>query len=171
MPYSGNYRGCFWNAQALWAARTSSQNAKFGLLARLLDTHDFAGIVETHGTDGKVRAGHLPSGTVAFWSHLSARHAGVGLILKQDFLKNFHPVERDHWKELEPGRLAVLRLTGPLGNLDLFVAYLATGGYRAADQASRRATIDTLHHSTTSQTNTLSIYMGDWNLVMGEKDR
>ncbi|CAK0898228.1 unnamed protein product [Prorocentrum cordatum] len=140
MPYSGNYRGCFWNAQALWAARTSNQNAKFGLLTRLLDTHDFAGVVETHGTDGKVRGRHLPAGTVAFWSWNLAG-----------------------WRCFD--------LKGPLGNLDLFVAYLATGGDRVEDQASRRATIDTLHLSTTSQTSTLSIYMGDWNFVMEEKDR
>jgi hypothetical protein len=83
---------------------------------------DFVFISEAHCTKGKVQAiEHRLDmmGYESFWSHGGHRRAGVGIILKKSFLKKF-PCARPRWIDISCGKAAVLRLQGPLGNLDWF---------------------------------------------------
>ena len=49
-------------------------------------------------------------------------------------------MKADDWLEIDPGRVARLRLRGPEGALDIFVGYLHTGK-GAQDRAARRASL------------------------------
>ncbi len=71
----------------------------------------------------------LGIGFAAFWSLGTAARAGVGIFLKDAFLKQFG-CGQPAWEEVTPGRLARLRLRGPHGNLDVIVGYFATGARR-----------------------------------------
>ena len=62
----------------------------------------------------------------AWFSPGTSRRAGVGLVVKESFLAQFDPA-MTRWEEVVPGRAAVLRLKGPLGALDLYTLYFATG--------------------------------------------
>ena len=92
-PYSGDYRGATWNTQALFAASCRKQFPKRRLARKLIHQHDFVCLQETHGQEGKTLAFNLPDGHVAFWSNGSTRQAGVGIVLKHDFLKKFNPIQ------------------------------------------------------------------------------
>ena len=60
----------------------------------------------------------------------SAVAGGVGIILKQKFLDQFDAIVPEHdWIQLVKGHVAILRLRGPLGCLDIFCCYFSTGGF------------------------------------------
>ena len=126
-PYTGGYNGKFWNTQALFAAETDNQSRKQAFVSKLVETSDFLGVAETHGTDGKLITAIKRQGVTPLWSHGSSRIGGIGLLLKDSFLKHFNPMQKTDWTELAPGRLGRLRLDGPLGRLDLYVVYMHTG--------------------------------------------
>ena len=83
------------------------------------------------------------AGTVSFWSNMSRRQAGIGLIVQKSFINQFK--ERS-WEEIEAGRIAVLRLRGGKGGLDLWVCY-----FSATSTEERVSSIQTMfftHKST-----------------------
>ena len=127
MPYIGDFRGCTWNAQALFARRASRQCPKQRQVRKLLQNHDFLAVQETHSTEGGVLAFECPAGTAARWSHGTTQRAGIGLLLQDSFLSNFNVLQEGDWEEIEAGRAAVLHLRGPQGSHDIWVLYMATG--------------------------------------------
>ena len=67
----------------------------------------------------------LPCNFSAYWSGNSAGKAGRGLILKNDFLQNFNPIDDGtDWEEIVPGRIAKLRRRGTKGALDIITVYM-----------------------------------------------
>ena len=127
MQFTGSFRGCSWNTQALFARRVDRQRKKMQHARRLFAAHDFAVWQETHSTQGRARMLRLPRECTAHWSHDSTHTAGVGLWIRHSFLQHFNPAQAGDWVEIVPGRAAVLRLNGPLGSLDIFVVYMHTG--------------------------------------------
>ena len=115
-----------WNAQAFFCRDAGLHATKVDYLKKLLVSHDFVASQETHGTIGSQRAFRPPAGATAFWAPGSAARAGVGLVVKDSFLSLFDCASR-HWQILEAGRLAVLRIRGQLGCLNLVVCYFPTG--------------------------------------------
>ena len=114
-PFAGDFAGAAWNAQALMASHCGKQHAKMRKAFQLASSHDFLVIEETHSNKGKVLASRIPLNLRAFWSHGSNYQAGLGLLIKQEFLAKFNPVAESDWREIEPGRTAMLRLRGPQG--------------------------------------------------------
>ena len=90
-----------------------------------MKTLDFVGAQETHGAEGKLKAVTPHSSCCALWSHGESQRAGIGLIVKEEFLNKFNLMDTaNDWLELVPGRVGMLRLDGPSGALDLAVVYL-----------------------------------------------
>ena len=169
MPFVGDYRGCFWNAQALFANDPGRQHAKRSYWMDTWLHHDFGGVVETHGVDGIEDAIRLPRDCTAYWSHCSSQEAGIGLMLKDKFLARVNPVssERD-WKHIIPGRVGMLSLRGAEGALDLIVAYFATGQQGAKD---RMIAMQKLAQQIKPREEALTIMVGDWNFAKDERGR
>ncbi len=153
-PLSGAYRGATWDTQGLFAARASTQMLKMLAVRRLFQHHDFVMLTETHSNGGGLLGYYPPTGAAALWSSGTAARAGVDILLKDGFVKQF-ACQPTAWEESSPGRLARLRLSGSQGRLDLVVGYFPTGarrpwaGQRRRDlhgcRNSRRTTIR--HHS------------------------
>lgn len=128
---------------------------------------DFLALQETHSTTGRVTAASLPSDIRAFWSHGSTTVGGVGLWLSSSFLSRFGPVAEQDFTEIEQGRVAVLRLDGPQGSLDVFSIYMPTG---AAKEERARIRLQLARHIR-PQDRALSVIIGDWNFVREREDR
>ena len=106
--------------QALFARKRLRQFDKDRHVRRLLRCRDFLAIVDTHGLEGGTAAWQCPSDCEARFSLGTTSRAGVGVIVKRDFLRQFNttpPV----WQHTMPGRSAVLRLWGRTGALHLHV--------------------------------------------------
>ena len=170
-PYTGNYRGCSWNCEALMAVKAARQAAKCSQMSKLMASHDFGVFVEAHCTAGKERAFALPQDCVGHWSHFSARRAGVGIVLRRSFLEKFATFQDGDFQELEPGRIARLRLRGPAGNLDIWAVYLTTGEGPTNDRQARDRSHQTIQEHLATPRTTLSILAGDWNYVPYAHDR
>jgi hypothetical protein len=129
MPFTGDFQGFSWNAQALFAKKKHRHHPKVRHALRLAQQHDFRALQESHSTPGAAIAfqRQLPRRMKAFWSHGTARQAGIGLIIKSSFLDNFNPVRPQDWEIVEADREAVLRLRGPQGGLGIYAMYLASG--------------------------------------------
>ena len=167
-PFSGSFRGCTWNSQALFARDINRHELKTNRILHLLGTHDVLALQETHSTEGKARSWTGDRGTTSFWSHNpTTRTAGVALLVRTSFLQQFLPLTEGSWQEILPGRAAVLRLDGPQGSLDLFTVYMHTGRQTAARTQVARA----LAAAMRPQSQVLSLMMGDWNFVMDTTDR
>ncbi len=94
-------------------------------------------LAETHSTAGAARAFnenpcHMRA--VAPWQ---GQRGGVRITAQQSFLAGFQLSEPE-WVEIEIGRLACLKLRGPLLRLDLVFGYLPIGTRRRAGTAGRR---------------------------------
>jgi len=135
---------------------------------KLLCTHDFIGIQETHSTDGFVRAMRSFTNTTAVWARGSQQSGGIGLLVKNEFLSKFGCISEHSWKVLEEGRIGCLQLCGPQGSLHLYVVYMATG---EGAEESRRESQEILARHMASPSSALSILMGDWNYVTTATDR
>ena len=170
VPFHGDFKGCTWNAQALFAANIYRQSPKMTKAIHLASNHNFVILTETHSLEGRSRARSLPSHLTALWSHNSASVGGVGIILHRDFLKLFNPVvsKRD-WLEIIPGTLAILQLRGPLGSLDIVCAYFPTGD--SSCEARRQSVSRDIGRHIKSSRCVLSILSGDFNFVEHEQDR
>ena len=129
--------------------------------------HDFVCFQETHSQEGKAKALEMPDDCVAIRSGGSTRQAGVGIALKHSFLKLFNPVvpEKD-FEIVVPGRIVILHLSGPLGNLDINCSYLDAGCPN-----HRKTSLTKLSKHLRPQTNTLSLIMGDFNFVVEPEGR
>ena len=91
--YTHDFKGAWWNAQALFAADASLQARKQRHAWSLLDKADFVGFSETHGSVGSAIAASLPATARFFWSHNPTRtQAGIALAVKHSFLEKFNPV-------------------------------------------------------------------------------
>jgi len=166
-PFHGNYKAFSWNSQALFAAKCRSQFAKRNKANGLLNSHDFGMYQETHSQEGRIRAHRLPPNTCAIWAHGSTRQAGIGIALKHEFLANFDTVIPDlDFEEVVSGRIAILHLHGPQGNLDIVCVYMD-----ASSSQARQTTIRKLAAALRPQSTTLTVMMGDFNFVMNPRDR
>ena len=124
---AGSFRGVKWNTQTLFARKSGRQACKRWHALQLMRSNDFAGMQETRCSHASAKPIALPTGIRPLWSHDSARQAGVGLWIKESFSSKFNPLNSESCEELEAGRVAVLRLRGPQGGLDIFVVYHHTG--------------------------------------------
>ena len=101
----------------------------------MLRGNDFGGLLETHGTTGTVETAILPRNYKFFWAHGTSQQAGVGLVLKDEFLGSFNPVLDSDWRTLVPGGVGRLQLRGVKGVLDFYVLYLASGSEAAQERS------------------------------------
>ena len=69
IPFTGDFRGCAWNAQALFARGWHKQNNKMRQARSLLATQGLVALQETHSTEGRSRMLRLPHQCVSFYSH------------------------------------------------------------------------------------------------------
>ena len=169
-PYAGDYNGSMWNAQGYWAADPDQQHHKRRHATKIMETRDFLGLNETHGSEGKIVGADMGQGSRSFWSHGTHHEAGVGLLISDDFLRKFNPGVDEDWTEIIPGRIARLRLNGPLGSLDIYTAYLKAGSNQDARQ-ERQVAARLLAHSMAPQKDRLSLVLGDFNYVTASEDR
>jgi len=96
---------------------------------KILRGRDFLLTNETHTNQGKTKASDEKLhqlGFRAFWSHGGNRRAGVGIIVRHEFLALFASMP-PQWIDISPGEIGCLQLTGSSGNLDLFSIYFPTG--------------------------------------------
>ena len=143
-PYVGDYSGVLWNAQGFFMSTAAGHMRKRWFVQRLLKQRDFCVLCEAHVTDGARRGFTDLPGTQSWWSEGTAARAGVGVIVTNAFLQKFTLAEPE-WLELEPGRLAVLRLWGASGCLDVVSCYMPTG--RAHELHPGEATAAPPQHS------------------------
>ncbi len=125
-PFSGDFNGVAWNAQGYFMSTVIGQTRKRHQLSQYLKARDFALLSEAHCATGGIQGHRDIPGTKSWWSCGGAARAGVGIVVKDSFLKQFGQSE-PVWLEAEPGRLARLRLQGGSGTLDLVAAYFPTG--------------------------------------------
>ncbi len=168
MPFTGDFTGTSWNSQALFARRSDRHHPTLRHTKQLIRTHNFCALQETHGAVGRSDVLPLPAGVRSFWSHDTTRTAGVGLLVKDDFLSSFNPVKAHDWEDVEDGRAAVLRLRGPRGCLDVFVLYMDTG---STGTKGRRATMARLAAAMQPPDRALTILVGDFNFASKPHDR
>ncbi|CAK0869911.1 unnamed protein product, partial [Prorocentrum cordatum] len=102
-PFTGDFKGATWNAQALFARRTCRHLSKARYLRRLAGQHDFATVTESHGSDGSTAIWGGPRDCQCRWSLGTARRAGVGVIVRRSFLELFDSVRPEDWIEVSPG--------------------------------------------------------------------
>ena len=160
-PFLEDFNGAWWNAQALFASDVALQSDKHRLAWSLLNKSDFTGYAETHSTTGHVVAASLPATAKFFWSHAPTRsQAGIAVAVKHSFLERFNPVDDASWEEIEPGRVARLKLRGPNGALDIYACYFPTGT-SSEEQEHKRQLVQKLKRSVAPRDAVLSVLMGD----------
>ena len=167
VPFVGEFRCATWNTQALFAASTHKQFKKRNRARALITKNDFVCLQETHAQEGRTLAFNLPNDTCAVWANGTPRQGGVGIVLKHSFLKMFDTVDPDRdFEVIEGGRVAVLHLVGPYGNLDIACIYLD-----ATSSLERRHTLKKLGMSLRPRSTNLTVLAGDFNFVIDSKDR
>lgn len=169
-PYVGGYSGAFWNAQVAYAADVSRQTPKQRYVTPLIKKRDFVGLAETHNTTGKDTTAFKRPGVSAFWAHGTNSTAGIGLLVRDSFLRNFNPTVEGAWSIICPGRIGRLRLEGAQGCLDIYVLYLTTGN-SSSDREDRAGQARLFSQHLASQDARLSLVMGDFNFVSSREDR
>ena len=168
MPYSGDFSGFSWNSQALVATHAGKQHAKMRNALRLMRSHSFGTLQETHSNKGKELGTKLPPNITAFWSHGSNYQAGVAIMVQLEFLKCFNPVRDEDWVQVEPGRTALLRLRGPAVAMDLICVYWATG---VGTRGMRKESMTKLAETLSPSSSVLAVIAGDFNYVGDRLDR
>ena len=117
-PFAGDVRGASWNAGGLWCYDARKQHAKLTYVETLMAHYDFLMVQETHSSPTGLAAWRGMHGVRYFACH--GQH-GVGIFVTEAFLNQFDngpPLD-----EVALGRLAILRLHGANGALDLGVWY------------------------------------------------
>ena len=125
LPYCKNYRGAEWNAQGLFHSKASKQEKKWKHVLKILRGRDFLLINETHTNQGKTKAFDEKMhqlGFRAFWSHGGNRRAGVGILVRHEFLALFASMP-PQWIDISPGEIGCLRLTGTNANLEKVIFF------------------------------------------------
>ena len=137
---------------------------RISLVRQMLESCDFVGLQETHSTPERV------SGLAAtfnshemYWSHSSCRQGGLGLIVSKAFLAKFSTCS---WVEIQSGRIAKLQLRGRHGELDIFICYLCPHS-----KTDRAVSFRLLSQNVKPSGQTLSVVMGDFNVVTSNHDR
>ena len=146
-PYGGDWAAACWNAQGLLAAGSNRQRIKMRRATRLAAHRDILALTETHGNEGKCRGRRMPRDFRAFWSNGGDGEAGVGIWLREKFMRKIEGDRGGHeWLEVVPGRAAVLRCWGAEGRLQVGVVYLQTGnsGGRAERMTTMRKLVASL---------------------------
>jgi len=151
--------------------------AKLTYVLSLLPGHDIVLIQEAHAGDRKhlglddcLGHSHLTS-----WSHVrdNANAGGIGFIIDKRFLKQFRhdgaQVENlaGHVTEIVPGRVAILRLQGPAGNLCIINIHI----HPDLSTTTRTDIYRKLQHFILSVPNHTVILAGDWNSDLDFTDR
>ena len=169
-PFQGDFAGSSWNATALFASKAHRQRPKMRKTIQVVSKHDFLVVQEAHCLEGRADALQLPAEFTAFWSDCTAKAAGIGILLKRDFLSRFNAVVKSRgWIEIIPGYVAILKLHGPEGNLDIFCCYYPTGD--SASPAHRQDVSQIIGQHIAAQEEVLTILCGDFNFVEHEMDR
>ena len=117
--------------------------------------------------------------------HPCSCYAGLGLVVKDNFLRRFDANPR--WVVILPGRAAKLELRGGEGALDIFVAYFPTGanitehdtfGFRRNEidgctsfQALRGRMRTRFAGAIAPKASALTVLGGDFNWVKEDIDR
>ena len=168
--FHGDFAGCSWNPGALFHQKAIRRKDKFTQLHKLINKHDFAIIQETHSLEGRTDLLELRGEHTAFWSDCTAAAAGVGIILKSDFLKRFNKIDPiKDWVQIKKGYVAVLKLRGPEGNLDIFCCYYPTGD--KVKSSDRQKVSHSISANIASKDEVLTILSGDFNFVEHNTDR
>ena len=118
MAYTGGFSGISWNAQAILSLDPERRERKRRVLGRLLARRpDFVLLQELHSTPAAAAIWQVPAGYRIFFSHGSASSAGVGVLVRDVFLRNFNDTSHDNpehlLEDIVPGRVARLPLSGP----------------------------------------------------------
>ena len=186
-PYSGNFAAVEWNTQALFACDPQKFRDNSAYVHKLMASHDIGLWTETHGTITGNKAWRNPHGCTSWWAPgPSPGVAGVGITVRNDFLRRFEPEPK--FSIIMPGRAAVLRMRGSQqGNLDIFVMYFQTGS-EVKDHDIHDAGLEHLGHTPSfvelrdalrrrlarhiaPRSATLSFLGGDFNYVADPDDR
>ena len=69
IPFTGNYRGTTWNAQALLATDVQKRSHKLGRALSYFRKGDFLAIQETHSDKGKCKAFTTPTDAECYLPH------------------------------------------------------------------------------------------------------
>ena len=125
-PYLGDFAGASWNTQALFARKRGRHDVKHHYVHRLMRGRDFVTLSDTHGLEGGTEVWARPLGCSAWFSPGTSRRGGVGIVVRDSFLRQFRAAP-PRWLPIVPGRAAVLQLRGEAGALDIFSVYFATG--------------------------------------------
>ena len=108
----------------LFSPKTLLSNPRSSFKARkLMKFHDFGCFSETHGVAGRDDANKCPQDIRQFWSNGITTQGGIGLWIKKPFLAK---LPNWSWEEHVADRVAVLRLGGAEGHLDISYVYLDT---------------------------------------------
>ena len=164
--FSGPVTICTWNSQGLFGVRIPRTRRKLDQLHRLALASDVVLVQECHcgrsyedWFDQQLEDSH-----VSRWCSLSDSPAGgVGFIFKKSFLEQFTTLMV---QVLLPGRLAVARLCGPRGFLDIFNVHL-----NHENPQRRRQDLQTIAGAVAPPEEVHSILAGDWNFVTSANDR
>jgi exonuclease III len=168
-PFSSNWSGITWNSQALFSGDPKRQARKSGHLHQILKHKpDFVMLQELHSTDGSILTWQPPNDYKLFFLNGTAATAGVGILARHAFLKQFETPLTYQLESIVPGRIGRLRLQGTSGSVDLYTVYLTTG---PNTKAERLAQCRALAGALAPPEQALTIFGGDWNFATEAEDR
>ena len=133
-------------------------------VGKLFHDHDFTCIAETRENFERkaLMKDFIKQWDCAYFSsYIDQYKGGVGIVIKNAFLKSFRS---HHWKVISKGRLGRLSLQGDSGTLHIYVVYL-----HPSDKCQQKQAITTLNKHL--DPNAHSIITGDFNFVIAEADR
>lgn len=167
VPFTGELRAATWNTQALLAANTHRHFQKRNRARARILKNDFVCFQEAHAQEGRTLALQLPENHCAVWANGTTRQGGIGIVLKHSLLRMFDSVDPlSDFEIVEGGRVAILHLRGPYGDLDICCSYLD-----ANFSSERSRTIRKLAAKVRPRSSTLTVLAGDFNFVTDRKDR
>ena len=152
------------------ATEPRRRRAKWTHCYHLLGRSDILALQETHSTPANTARLLLPHTHAFWWSHDTQHTGGVAVGVSKSFLARFGqgvPGQGAEWVEIAPGRVAILRLEGPRGRLDMVVLYLHTGNARKDRDSLRHQLLPHLR----PPNEVLTLIIGDWNFVTTQTDR
>ena len=101
LPFQGAFRMITWSGQGLLAKDLALQDQKMRQLWRLCQNHDIIFIQETHSTPGAAAAWQHTLEFRPFYSHGDAATAGVIILIRESFLRDFNPIAKDCIAKIE----------------------------------------------------------------------